>query len=50
MRDEPLFLQKQWRSFTELCNCEHNYENVATFGHIELDPPINDDSDYEDKE
>jgi hypothetical protein len=35
---------------TKLCNCEHNYENVATFGYIELDPSINDDSDDEDKE
>jgi hypothetical protein len=34
---------------TELCNCEHNCENVATSGYIELDPSINDDSDDEDK-
>jgi hypothetical protein len=35
---------------SELCNCDHNCENVATFGHIELDPSNNDDSDYDDKD
>jgi hypothetical protein len=33
---------------TELCNCEHNCENVSTFGQIELYPSINGECDDED--